>query len=285
MPQTFGSAPERLLDPSIGGLELGLAVVGGFLTGSYVASLLGPSVGRWLHLAALPVLFVLGAGKLAMVLTGTGQGLPSDADWATAYLGPGPWGSLVPALPSNPSQAYEGLATLAVLAILTVAVLLGAFRRRDGRLFFVAIGLWAVARAVVSTTWRDPVVAGGLNAGGLDRGRRSPSGARVALVDPRPCAGADAATDGQRTARPSWPRPRPRSSGPIPETAPDASDARSIVMAPTHTRSSDDTGRRAGQSPDPTHRPPVGSATGSAAGSSPARPGARARSTTRRPAR
>jgi hypothetical protein len=46
-------------------------------------------------------------------------------------------------------------------------LLLGAFRRRDGRLFFVAIGLWAVARALVSTTWRDPVVAGELNAGGL----------------------------------------------------------------------------------------------------------------------
>ena len=164
---TFGSAPEKLLDPSIGGLELGLAVVGGFLTGSYVASLLGPSVGRWLHLAALPVLFALGAGKLTMVLTGTGQGVASDADWATAYLGPGPWGSLVPALPSNPSQAYEGIGTLAVLSILTIVVLLGGFRNRDGRLFFVAIGLWAIVRALVSTTWRDPVVAAGLNAGGL----------------------------------------------------------------------------------------------------------------------
>jgi phosphatidylglycerol---prolipoprotein diacylglyceryl transferase len=164
---TFGAAPEKLLDPSIGGLELGLAVVGGFLTGSYVASLLGPSVGRWLHLAALPVLFALGAGKLTMVLTGTGQGTASDADWATAYLGPGPWGSLVPALPSNPSQGYEGIGTLAVLSILTVVVLLGGFRNRDGRLFFLAIGLWAVVRAVVSTTWRDPIAVAGLNAGGL----------------------------------------------------------------------------------------------------------------------
>ena len=163
----FGSTPERLLDPGVGGLELGLAVVGGLLTGSFVAGLLGPSVGRWLHLAALPVLFALGAGKLTMVLTATGQGLPSDADWATAYLGPGPWGSLVPALPSHPSQAYEGLATLAILTTLTLAVLLGAFRGRDGRLFFVAIGLWAAARAAVSTTWRDPVAAGGLPAGGL----------------------------------------------------------------------------------------------------------------------
>lgn len=162
----FGSAPERLLDPSIGGMELGLAVAGGFLTGSYVASLLGAPIGRWLHVAAIPVLFALGAGKLTMVLSGTGQGQPSDAAWATAYPGPGPWGSLVPALPSVPSQALEGLATLGILVVVTVALMLGAFRRRDGRLFFLAVGLWAAARVLVSTTWRDPVAAGGLDAGG-----------------------------------------------------------------------------------------------------------------------
>lgn len=163
----YGSVPDRLLDPSIGGLELGLAVVGGFLTGAYVASLLGASVGRWLHMAAVPVLFALGAGKLTMVLTGAGQGLPSAAQWATAYRGPGPWASLVPALPSVPSQAVEGIATLAILIVLTLTLIVGAFRGRDGRIFFVSIGLWAVARAVVSTTWRDPVVARGLTAGGL----------------------------------------------------------------------------------------------------------------------
>ena len=163
----YGSAPDQLLDPSIGGLDLGLAVVGGFLTGCYVASLLGASIGRWLHLAAAPVLFALGAGKLTMVLTGSGQGVPSFGDWATAYLGPGPWGSLVPALPSQPSQAYEGIATLAILAVLTLALMAGAFRGRDGRLFFTAIGLWAIARALVSTTWRDPVEAVGLPVAGL----------------------------------------------------------------------------------------------------------------------
>ena len=163
----YGSVPDLLLDPSIGGMELGLAVVGGFVTGAYVASLLGASTGRWLHVAAAPVLFALGAGKLTMVLTGAGQGLPSAAQWATAYRGPGPWASLVPALPSVPSQALEGIATLAILTVLTLTLMVGAFRGRDGRLFFVSIGLWAVARAVVSTTWRDPVVARGLTAGGL----------------------------------------------------------------------------------------------------------------------
>ena len=132
-----------------------------------MASLLGTPVGRWLHVAMAPTLFVLGAGKLTMVLTGTGQGSPSDGDWATRYLGPGPWGSLLPALPSVPSQAWEGIATLAILTGLTVALMVGAFRRRDGSVFFVGIGLWALARALVSTTWRDPVVAAGLNAGGL----------------------------------------------------------------------------------------------------------------------
>jgi prolipoprotein diacylglyceryltransferase len=163
----YGSAPDRLLDPSVGGMDLGLAVVGGFLTGCYVASLLGAPLGRWLHLAAAPVLFALGAGKLTMVLAGSGQGVPTVTDPATAYLGPGPWGSLLPALPSGPSRALEGAATLAILAVLTVILIVGAFRSRDGRLFYFAIGLWAVARALVSTTWRDAVVTDGLNGAGL----------------------------------------------------------------------------------------------------------------------
>jgi phosphatidylglycerol---prolipoprotein diacylglyceryl transferase len=167
-PGFAGGELARLVDPSLGGLELGLAVVGGTLTGSYVAGLLRTApLGRWLHLAAAPALLAIGAGKLTMVLTGSGQGVPSNSAWATAYLGPGPWGSLVPALPSVPSQAFEGIATLVILAALTLSLLFGGFRRRDGRLFFVGIGLWAIARAAISTTWRDPVVVAGLPAGGL----------------------------------------------------------------------------------------------------------------------
>ncbi len=166
-PGAFGSSPELLFDPSVGGLELGLAVVGGFITGSYVASLLGSPVGRWLHVAIAPTLFVLGAGKLTMVLTGTGQGQPDGGDWATSYLGPGPWGSLLPGLPSVPSQAAEGIATLTILTALTVLLMAGAFRRRDGMVFYLGIGLWAVARALVSTTWRDPAEIGRLPAGGV----------------------------------------------------------------------------------------------------------------------
>jgi prolipoprotein diacylglyceryltransferase len=102
-----------------------------------------------------------------MILGGSGQGLPSDAAWATAFVGPGPWGSLAPGLPSHPSQAYEGLGTLGLLVALVAIVWAGGFARRDGRLLLVAIGGWAIVRAVATLTWRDPVVVEPFNAGGL----------------------------------------------------------------------------------------------------------------------
>lgn len=163
----YGSYTAAITDPSQGSLELGLAIVGGSISSAYVASLLGAPIGRWLRAAAMPLLFMLGAGKLATVLGGSGQGQPGDTSWATAYLGAGPWGSLAPQLPSQPSQAYEGIATLALLAILTLVLAVGAMRTRDARLFFLAIGAWALVRTGVSVTWRDPVVVGWLGVGGL----------------------------------------------------------------------------------------------------------------------
>ncbi len=163
----FGSDPLRLLDLSVAGFDLGAAVVGGILTGAYVASLLEAPVGRWAHVVALSLLVAIGAGKLTMVLGGSGQGLPSDAAWATAFLGPGPWGSLAPALPSDPSQVYEGVSTLGYAVLLAVAAGYGAIGRRDGRLLLIAIAGWSFIRAAVSMTWRDPVVLGPLGAAGV----------------------------------------------------------------------------------------------------------------------
>jgi phosphatidylglycerol:prolipoprotein diacylglycerol transferase len=163
----YRSRMDAITDPAQGSLELALAIVGGSMSSAYVASLLGAPIGRWLRAAALPLLFVLGAGKVAMVLAGAGQGQPVDAPWATAFVGSGPWASLGAQLPAHPSQVYEGVATLVLLAILTVALAAGAVRGRDGRAFFVAIGAWAVVRAAVSVTWRDPVVVGWFGVGGL----------------------------------------------------------------------------------------------------------------------
>ena len=151
-----------LLDIGSGGLQLSLGVVGGILTASIVAALLGAPLGRWMHALVLPLLLVLAGGKAAMILGGTGQGTLSDASWATAYTGPGPWGSLAPALPAHPSQAYEALATVVVILVVMWFVALDAFKGRNGGALLFGIGLWAVARALVAMTWRDPQILGPL---------------------------------------------------------------------------------------------------------------------------
>jgi prolipoprotein diacylglyceryltransferase len=143
-------------------VTLTLAVPFGVLSGALIARLLGAPVARWLHATALPLLFVLAAGKLVGVLGGTGQGVPTDQPWATAYVGPGPWGSLGSDIPSHPAQEYEAvLVTLAIVGLIA-ASRLEVVARLDGAAMFVALSLWAVARFVVAFTWRDDPVLGPL---------------------------------------------------------------------------------------------------------------------------
>jgi phosphatidylglycerol:prolipoprotein diacylglycerol transferase len=158
----YRADPAAVLDPAQGGLSLTLAVPFGILTGGIIARLLGAPVGRWMHALALPMLFVLGAGKLVGVLGATGQGAASDLPWATAYGGPGPWGSLGADVPAHPSQVYEAILVGLAIAGVWFASRLEVVSRRDGGALFVALGLWAVARFVVGFTWRDPAVAGPL---------------------------------------------------------------------------------------------------------------------------
>jgi prolipoprotein diacylglyceryltransferase len=163
----YASSWGVLLDPGQGSVELGLAVVGGTLTGIYVAALLDAPVGRWLHVAIVPLLAVLGLGKAAQALGGSGQGTASAASWATAYLPPGPWGSAGAAIPAQPSQLIEAAVTLVVLVLVLILARFTPLRRTDGRLYAVGVGLWALGRGLVASTWRDPAVVGGLNAGQL----------------------------------------------------------------------------------------------------------------------
>jgi len=160
----YRANPGELMNPAQGNLELTLAVLGGTLTAAYVLRLLDAPVGRWAHVSVFPLLLALGGGKLSQVLGGDGQGLPSDLPWATVYVAEGPWGSLAPALASHPAQVYEGIITLVILQVMTVLVGLGLFRRKDGAALLVGVAAWAVARAVVATTWRDATVLGSLRA-------------------------------------------------------------------------------------------------------------------------
>ncbi len=203
--------PAAIVDPAQGSATLGLAVLGGMLTGAIVARLLGAPIRPWLHAAAVPVLLVIGLGKLAMVLSGTGQGMPADVEWATAFVGPGPWGSLAPEIPAHPAQVYESIVTLVICGLIAAAIAGGSFDARTGRALLVGVALWATARILVGLTWRDAVVVGPLRVEQL-----------LALLVALVCAGllfvAPARSDGvpgddRFGARlPEWPDPstRPR---------------------------------------------------------------------------
>ena len=158
----YRANPAAILDPATGGLSLTLAVPVGILTGAVIARLLGAQVGRWMHAAALPLLFVLGAGKLIGVLGASGQGAPTDLAWATAYGGPGPWGSLAPDIPAHPSQVYEAILVGLSMVVLVWLSRFEVIARRDGGALYAALAVWAVARFVAAFTWRDPAVVGPL---------------------------------------------------------------------------------------------------------------------------
>jgi prolipoprotein diacylglyceryltransferase len=160
----YAANPAALIDPGQGSAELLLGVVGGGVTGLYGARMLSERAGRWFHVAAVPTLVAVGIGKVSMALGGSGQGAASTADWATRYVGPGPWGSLGPDVGAHPAQLYEtagvGVVILAVVALSAG----GFFDRRDGTAWLVAVGGWALVRAVVATTWRDASVLGPMRA-------------------------------------------------------------------------------------------------------------------------
>jgi prolipoprotein diacylglyceryltransferase len=147
-------------------MELTGAVIGGTLTGIYVAALLDAPVGRWLHVAIRPLLLVLALGKAAEVLGGGGQGtLVADGSaFATAYAGPGPWGSPGANLPAIPAQLLDAAMATAVLVLIGALGWRSRLRRADGRLFAIGLAAWALGRAGIAATWRDAPVLGALNA-------------------------------------------------------------------------------------------------------------------------
>lgn len=224
----YSAFPAAIVDPASGGLALSGGVLLGALSGGFVARLFDAPVGRWYGIAVWPMLLILALGKAANVLGGSGQGVSSNLDWATRYLGPGPWGSLGPDVASIPAQAYEAVGVAVVLLILAAAWGLGLFRGRDGRIFPVALAGWAVVRLEVVATWRDPVVLGPFRAeqlidlaivglallaylGLVVRARRAPGRS----VGPAPSAGLPSSVgaappESATTPDLGWPDPDPR---------------------------------------------------------------------------
>ena len=151
-----------LLDPARGSLSLLGAVVGGTLSAAYIARILSgsrPDWRRWLEVAAPLVLFLVVGAKFSQFLGGGGQGSPWSGEQAVAFLGPGPWQSLAPAMPSVPAQLLEG--AWAAVGVVVLAVV--ARRLRFGTVYLWALAWWLVGRIVIGFTWRDDAVVGPLN--------------------------------------------------------------------------------------------------------------------------
>ena len=202
--------PGAIVDPAQGSATLGLAVLGGMLTGAIVARLLGTPIRPWLHAATLPILLSIGLGKLAMILVGAGQGIPADLAWATAYAGRGPWGSLAPEIASHPTQAYEGL--VALTAALVIALAGRAFGAGTGRIFLAGVGLWAIGRFAIGFTWRDAEVVGPLRVEQLIALAVVATCAVLLVIRPAGSTVGGVGRDDPATAQPEWPDPatRPR---------------------------------------------------------------------------
>jgi len=164
--EAYLARPEVILDLSQGSLSLIGAVLGGLISGGYVCRLLGHSVRIWCEAASGPLLLAIGLGKLSLLLSGGGQGLPFDGPWAISFAGPGPWMAADASASAHPSQTYEGLWTLAGLAL--VAGGRPTLSRRAGLsvggTFLAALLWWLTGRFVAGFTWRDDAVVGVLRA-------------------------------------------------------------------------------------------------------------------------
>ncbi len=182
-----------LLDPARGSLSLLGAVVGGTLSGAYIARILSggrPDWRRWLEVAAPLLLFLIAGAKFSQFLGGGGQGLPWSAQQAVAFLGPGPWQSIAPAMPSVPSQLLEGV--WVAFGVLVLAFV--ARRARFGTVFLWALVWWLGGRIVIAFTWRDQALIGPLAveqalAIGVLRGRRVAAGPRTVALAACRCVG------------------------------------------------------------------------------------------------
>jgi prolipoprotein diacylglyceryltransferase len=181
--------PLALVDPGQGGLSLLGAVIGGTVTGAYIAGLLD-SAPRWLDVASTSLLLAIGLGKFAMVLDGAGQGQFWAGSWAVALVGTGAWISPSAQIPAHPAQVYEGLWSLlgigVVLAFHAGPLLerlperirqagtwasnrealgepVARGRLRFGYLFLLALAWWLVGRIGIAFLWRDDLVLGPLD--------------------------------------------------------------------------------------------------------------------------
>ena len=158
IPTFFAAQPGAILDPGVGSLELGLAVVGGAITGG---DRRGAARRRRRSLAPRRRAAGPRGHRRWQARDGPRRDRPGPA--VRRQLG-----DRLPRrrargarsrrrCPSHPSQAYEGIATLVILVVLMGAARgAGAPRGPTAGRSSSRSASGRVARSIVATTWRDP---------------------------------------------------------------------------------------------------------------------------------
>ncbi|NJC95430.1 MAG: prolipoprotein diacylglyceryl transferase [Anaerolineae bacterium] len=154
----FAANPIRALYIWEGGLAIWGAIVGGLITGAFIAWRRGWHFPKLLDAAAPGLALAQAIGRIACVITGDAMGRPTNGPFGFAYTSPN---TVVPQLGVyyTPMPVYELVVNLGIF------VVLWQLRKRnwtDGRLFLVYLILYSLERFFLAFTSSYRIIAFGM---------------------------------------------------------------------------------------------------------------------------
>lgn len=154
----FAANPIRALYIWEGGLAIWGAIVGGLITGAFIAWRRGWHFPKLLDAATPGLVLAQAIGRIACVITGDAMGRPTNGPFGFAYTSPN---TVVPQLGVyyTPMPVYELVVNLGIF------VVLWQLRKRnwtDGRLFLVYLILYSLERFFLAFTSSYRIIAFGM---------------------------------------------------------------------------------------------------------------------------
>lgn len=154
----FAANPIRALYIWEGGLAIWGAIVGGLITGAFIAWRRGWRFPKLLDAAAPGLVLAQAIGRIACVITGDAMGKPTNGPFGFAYTSSN---AMVPQLGVyyTPMPVYELVVNLGIFAVLW------GLRKRNwpnGRLFLVYLTLYSLERFFLAFTSSYRIIAFGL---------------------------------------------------------------------------------------------------------------------------
>jgi len=154
----YAANPLQILAIHTGGLSIMGAIIGGGLAAAVLARRKGLPVRRFFDAAAPGLVLGQAIGRLGCLVTGDTLGRATDGTWGIVYLNPM---ARAPQLgvAYQPAFFYEQLWDLLVFAILWR---MRGRLTKDGQLFALYLGLYAIGKFAITFVRLDPVYFWGL---------------------------------------------------------------------------------------------------------------------------